>query len=109
MNPVIIKKPSAKQDVLQHYEYICQRNSDAADRFLDAFDQALFLLSQFPLMGHLWESSLARLANIRTWGVPKFRNYRIFYHPLENGIEVIHVFHGKQDIRKIMESEGPEE
>jgi len=34
-----------------------------------------------------------------------FRNYLIFYQPVEGGIEAIRLFHGAQDIESAMESD----
>jgi len=109
MTSVVIKKPRAEKDLRAHYTYIGDRNPDAAERFLDAAEDAFVRLSRFPLMGRLWDSPSPRLAGIRFWTIPKFKNYRIFYRPIENGIEVLHVLHAARDIRRLLESEEPEE
>jgi toxin ParE1/3/4 len=109
MTPRILKKPRAEQDLLDHSVYIGQRNPGAAERFLDAAQEAFALLAQMPLMGRQWNSPSPRLAGVRSWTMPKFKNYRIFYRPIENGIEVLHVFHARRDIRSILEAEQPEE
>jgi toxin ParE1/3/4 len=103
--PLVIKKPRAEQDLLAHFTYIGERNPTAAERFLDAAEHAFNLLAQFPLMGRAWNSDSPRLAGVRSWTIPKFKNYRIFYRPITNGIEVLHVFHAVRDIARILETE----
>jgi toxin ParE1/3/4 len=109
MTPVVIKKPRAEQDLLEHFTYIGERNPDAADRFLEAVEKACTLLAQLPLMGRAWQSASPRLANIRYWPVPKFNQYLLYYRPVENGIEVLHVFHAKRNIQKLLETEEGDE
>jgi len=106
---VVLKKPRAEQDLLDIFEYIGERNLGAAERFLDTVESALILLSQLPLMGKSWKSSSPRLANIRFWPVPKFKNYLIFYRPIKNGIEVLHVLYGRRDLSTFLETEESEE
>jgi hypothetical protein len=43
MPPVVIKKPRAEQDLLDHFVSIGARNPDAAERFLDAAEEAFAL------------------------------------------------------------------
>jgi toxin ParE1/3/4 len=109
MTPRVIKKPRAERDLLDHFVFIGERNPDAAERFLDAAEKAFVQLARLPLMGHLWESPSPRLAGIRCWTIPKFKNYRIFYRPIADGIEVLHVFHARRDIRTLLEGEDPNE
>src|SRR5438128_769511 len=106
---IIIKKPRAEQDLLDHYLYIGKDNLQAAERFLKAAEKALFLLAKFPNMGQSWDFESPRLTAIRSWPIPKFKNYLVFYRPVDDGIEVLHVLHAKRDIRTILESEEPDE
>ncbi len=105
MTPVILKRPRAEQDLVDHFVYIGLRNPTAAERFLEAAAEAFALLAQFPLLGRVWLSPSPRLTGVRSWTIPKFRNYRVFYRPIENGIEVLHVFHARRNIRKLLEEE----
>ncbi len=108
MIPVVLKKPRAKQDLLAHFIYISRRNPQAAERFLDAAEAAFAQLARTPLMGRSWESRSPRLAGVRSWTIPKFRKYRIFYRPIKDGIEVLHVFHGARDIASLLAAEEEE-
>lgn len=108
MRRIVRKTPRAEQDLLAHYVYICERNPQATDRLLQAVDDAFKLLSRFPGMGRAWDSTSPRLAGVRSWTIPSFRNYRIFYRPIRNGIEVLHVLNGGRDIRRLLENESDE-
>jgi toxin ParE1/3/4 len=105
MTPEVRKTPRAERDLLDHFIYIGDRNPAAAERFLDAAEEACALLGRVPGMGRKWDSDSPRLAGVRSWTIPKFRNYRIFYRPIENGIEVLHVFYARRDIRALLEEE----
>ncbi len=109
MRRVVRKTPRAEQDLLDHYVYIGERDPRAADRFLKAAAEAFARLARLPGMGRAWESSSPRLAGVRSWTIPSFRSYRIFYRPIRNGIEVLHVLHAKRDIRRLLEDETEED
>jgi toxin ParE1/3/4 len=106
MTPAVYKTPRAERDLLDHYVYIGRRNPAAADRFLRAVEDAFMLLAHNPLMGRAWDSPAPRLAGVRSWTVPQFRNYRIFYRPVPDGIEVLHVLHARRDIQRFLEQEA---
>jgi toxin ParE1/3/4 len=109
MTPVVRKTPRAEQDLLGHYVYIGERDPRAADRFLRAADAAFKRLARLPGMGRAWESPLPRLAGVRSWTIPEFRNFRIFYRPIRNGIEVLHVLYARMDVRRLLEDEAGED
>jgi toxin ParE1/3/4 len=109
MRRVVRKTPRAEQDLLDHYVYIGERSPQAADRLLLAADEAFKLLARLPGMGRVWDSPSPRLAGVRSWTIPTFRNYRIFYRPIRNGIEVLHVFYARRDIPRLLEDEAAED
>lgn len=103
MNPVILKRPKAERDLIDHIAYISDHNPDAAERFLTAAEDAFERLAQFPRMGRRWDSTSPHLAEVRTWIIQHFRNYCIFYRPIDGGIEVIRVLYAKRDLRRLLE------
>jgi toxin ParE1/3/4 len=109
MTPVIIKKPQAEEDLIDHFTYIGENNPKAAERFLKAAEKAFSFLAQFPKVGRTWDFESPKLNGLRSWTIPKFKNYIIFYRPLDDGIEVLHVFHAKRDIRTLLEIEDKNE
>jgi plasmid stabilization system protein ParE len=73
----VLKRPRATIDLLDHFAYIGERGSlEKAEQFLKAVERAVELLA----------------------GMPEMNPYLILYRPLKRGIEVLHVFHGVQDV-----------
>jgi toxin ParE1/3/4 len=95
---MIKRRPRAIYAIIDMAEYIGQSSPASAERFLDATEATFEQLEAMPGIGHLYESTDARLAEIRVWPVKGFRNHLIFYRPMDQGIEVLHVLHGARDI-----------
>ena len=108
MKSRIIKRPKAQSDLVEHFTFIGEDNLDAAQRLLIAAEQAFGQLAEIPQRGRLGESQHAKLPGLRTLPIPGFRNYVVFYRPIETGIDVIRVLHGARDIDAILEAESPE-
>ena len=108
MKPTIIKRPRAKRDLIEQAAYIAQDSPRAADRFLQAAEDAFAQLAEMPGMGRRWSLSVPGFEDVRVWPITRFRNYLIFYRPIDDGIEVLHVFHGARDIPAILRQEADE-
>jgi toxin ParE1/3/4 len=78
-----------------------------ADRFLDAAAAAFLDLAAMPLMGSLAPGMPSQYQDVRTWPVPRFRNYIIFYRPLSDGVEIMRVVHGARDIAGLFTDDPP--
>jgi toxin ParE1/3/4 len=103
--PRIIRRPSAIEDlVAQGIYYVQHASPETAARFLDAAGKAFRLLARRPRLGHPWRPSSRRLAGVLVWPIKGFRKHLIFYRPLPDGIEVLHVFHGSRDLSAILEA-----
>ena len=76
-----------------------------AIRFLERAEESFALLAGMPLMGRRYLSEQPRLRDLRTWQVNGFESYRVFYRPVEGGIEVVRVLHGVRDIAALLETE----
>jgi toxin ParE1/3/4 len=109
VSPAVRKRPQAKKDILNHFIYIGRRNLDSAERFLDAVEKAFALLAASPEMGRPWESSSPRLVGVRSWTMPRYKKYRIFYRPIAEGIEVLHVFHASRNFATLLGAEQIDE
>lgn len=90
--PRILRSEPAKRDAAQIWEYIARDNSDAADRLLDRFDQALELIVNVPMMGRPRDALFPGLRSFRVG------NYLLFYRTIAEGIELIRVLHGARDL-----------
>jgi len=78
--PVIIKRPRAKIDLIEIWDYIADDSEARADAFIDRIDQKFRTLAQRPLIGRL-RDELA--ADLRSFPVGR---YVIYYRPLPNGV-----------------------
>jgi toxin ParE1/3/4 len=82
----------AQKDIRDIAQWISQANAQAAIKWLKIIEHHFSLLASQPLMGRIRpEFSIdARMF--------PFRNYMIFYDAVDDGIEVLHVLDGRQDI-----------
>ncbi len=101
--PRIYRRPQARQDLVDQAVYISEENLAAAERFLDAAEDTFTLLTTQPEMGSLREFNNPRLVGLRMWPIKGFHRYLIFYRPTGDGIEIIRVLRGEQDIAAIFE------
>jgi toxin ParE1/3/4 len=97
----VVKKPAAERDLDQIAAYLGEESPQLAIRFLRAAAKAFQQLVRMPEMGSCWEAG--NWPGLRVWPIPRFAKYLIFYQPLENGIDVIRVLHGAQDVDRLLE------
>jgi toxin ParE1/3/4 len=104
----IIRHPSVLEELINLSYYIALDDLDAAHRFLDARDETFGQIAQTPLIGATREFKNPKLRDVRLWFVKGFKKYLIFYRPVENGVEILHVVHGSRDYKHLFEDEGEE-
>lgn len=98
--------PDADRDVDEQTGYLGDHASfETALRFHDAAYQTFAFLARNPGVGAIRESRNPRLAGIRVWRVDGFANHLVFCRPVEGGIEVVRVLHGRRDIDRLMDFE----
>jgi toxin ParE1/3/4 len=86
------KRPRANADLDSIWSYIAADNSNAADRLLVRIGSVFEMLVQNPLA----ERDRSEFApGLRSFAVG---NYLVFYVALPDGIEIVRVMHGRQDI-----------
>jgi toxin ParE1/3/4 len=85
----------AAEDLELIEDYISRDNPDAAKDLVLLIRKKCQLLSEQPGIGRDRSDLLSGLR-----GVP-VGNYIIFYHAVEDGIEVIRVLHGAQDLPEL--------
>ena len=89
----------ARADLQQIHDYIAQGSPTNALRFVDRLEEQCARLVDHPQMG------IARLEfgpDHRSFYMPGTR-YVIIYRPTSNGVEIIHVRHGSQELRRLFE------
>lgn len=102
MDPPALKariRPLATQDLENIVKFLDGQSTTAGDNFLEEFFHAANLLTEMPRLGPV-RRTRGRLKGLRSWPLKKFQSYLIFYLPIENGIEVVRVFHGAKDIAR---------
>ncbi|MCE4226347.1 type II toxin-antitoxin system RelE/ParE family toxin [Methylobacterium sp. C25] len=88
----IVRRPRARLDLLDVWDYIADDNEAAADSMLDRIDRALNMLSDNPGAGR----ARPELADaLRSFPVG---NYVLYYLPAKDGIELVRVLSGYRDI-----------
>ena len=90
----------AAQDIGNIWKYVAPNNLKAANRLFDTLRESFPKLAKFPQLGRE-RSELAPF--LRTFPV---KNYLIFYRPIDEGIEIVRILHGSQDIETIFQDEG---
>jgi toxin ParE1/3/4 len=93
----------AEEDVDSIHELISAEDPDAADRVLDAILESFYLLAKNPQIGPLRRFKADK--ELRSWVVPKFSNYLVFYRELTDrtGVEIVRVLHGARDLNRVFE------
>ncbi|TPQ34424.1 type II toxin-antitoxin system RelE/ParE family toxin [Bradyrhizobium guangdongense] len=86
------KLPQADRDLDSIWEFIAADSVRAADRQIQRIGEIFEMLVQNPLAGRK-RAELRR--DLHSFAVG---NYVIFYVPLSDGVEVIRIVHGRQDI-----------
>lgn len=76
---VVVTLPGAESDLVGVYRYLIDQVSEStADRFVDAVEKTLSMVSKSPGIGHPHATNVARLAGLRFIPVVKFKRYLLF-------------------------------
>lgn len=102
----LLVRPRAKGDLDEQSRYIARDNVDAALRFLDAAEAAFDRLQSLPEIGTLRRFHQPALFNVRSWPIPGFEKYVIFYRADSARVEVLRIIHAARDLAGIF---GPED
>jgi toxin ParE1/3/4 len=100
-------RPEVPDDLHSIYQYLGDKSPEVANRFLSVIKPTFDDLSRMPGKGSLKQYRARKLAGIRSWLVPTFRNYLILYRPIEEGIEVIAVVHGSRNLVRLLKQRLP--
>jgi toxin ParE1/3/4 len=94
----VVKRASVHRDVVACALYLADRRPTSAEAFLDAVEETLRFLCDHPRAGRRHEFQNPKLVSLRSIGVRRFANFRVFYFVVEDDIEVVHVIHGARDL-----------
>src|SRR5262245_24511888 len=101
----IVERPRARQELEDIAVFIGTDRPSAARRFLAAARKLYEMLAGLPEMGARWEPEDPRFEGLRHFPVPRFPNYIVFYRPVADGVEILHVLHGARDLGPLLERE----
>jgi toxin ParE1/3/4 len=102
---MIRRRPRAIYAIIDIAEYIGRDSLNAAERFMDSTEESFKQIEAMPGMGHIYQTADKRLSGIRVWSVKGFPNHLIFYRPLPDGDEILHVLHGARDLNAVLAAE----
>jgi len=106
--PRLIERPKARQELEDIAVHIGMDRPSVAKRFLAAARKTYANLAALPEMGTLWKSKNPRFEGLRCFPISRYPNYVIFYRPLPDGVEILHILHGARKIQSILETEESE-
>ena len=95
---LIVKSP-VWDDLREIGQRVAADNPEAAGRFLAAAEDAFALIRRHPGIGRLRSFSLP---GVRSWVVPEFGNYVIFYLPTKEDVQILAVLHGARDLSRVL-------
>jgi toxin ParE1/3/4 len=90
----------ASRDLNAISDYFVSHNIETGERLLQDFNRKCVKLMQFPQMGKSY-------AAIRPWlrGIP-LDGYIIFYEVMDDGITILRVVNGRQNLDALFDEEG---
>ena len=101
--PVFIL-PAAEADLATiRAHLVCAYAEDAANRFKPAIQEAAEFLGQWPFAG--WRRHF-RTPGLRSWQVPGFERYLIFYRVGDERVEIVRVLYGMRDLSRDLGAPG---
>ena len=109
MSPRYVVRPKADEDLDHQSFYLAEKASpEVGHRFLIAAHETFVLLAAHPEMG--WHPRLKHpdLASLRTFRIPGFERILVLYRPKPDGVEILRVIHGSQNLSKLLRREGIE-
>ena len=89
----------AVADLAEIRDYIAERNVAAAEKLLDAIEEAC---SRFAGCPQIARSRDDLLLGIRVFPVKK--NYAVFYRILEDEVEIVRVVHAARDFNRLLDA-----
>jgi toxin ParE1/3/4 len=99
--PKFIFAPCVESELWAIWKFIAQDNPDAARRVIEAAHATFKNLAVTPGLGRPHKFRNPQLKATRSWRVAGFDNYLIFYRPIPEGVQVLHVYDGARDIEAL--------
>ena len=101
MNRRIERSAQFRNDLLDIYVRLAERDTEIARRFVFSVRDDSHKLRDMPRMGAIRYFRNRKYRNVRSWPISGFGKFLLFYRPVEEGIQVIRIVHGARDLRKL--------
>ena len=89
--------PLAKTDLEDVWTHISENSGFYADKTIDELISKFKLLAENPKIGSFHHNLIIDLRLF------PFKNYNIFYFPIENGVEIYRVLHSSRDTVQVFD------
>ncbi|HLX60579.1 MAG TPA: type II toxin-antitoxin system RelE/ParE family toxin [Planctomycetota bacterium] len=91
----LIQSENALEDVREIWQYIAERDIDAADRVVRDIDCVYQRMREFPQIGRIRDDISSGLRSAISG------KYVIFYQATATSIQIVRVLHGARDIERV--------
>jgi toxin ParE1/3/4 len=98
-------RPKASIDTDECFDYIREKDEEAAMRFFDAIRETFANLARMPRMGKRYGRGPESASPLRQWPVKGFRSYLIFYRVYAAEIEIIRILPASRDLTQLLKDE----
>lgn len=98
------KREAAKRDLIAQWVWYAENAGiDIADRFLKVAEETVSMLAGQPEAGYRFFVRRPELQGMRRFPLADgFEKILLFYFPLKDGIELVRVVHGSQDLERLL-------
>ncbi len=102
----VVQSLRARRDLVEIFGYYAREaGHDTARRFFVQADATFERLATMPGLGARFEPGTSASTDLRFSPIARFKNYLVFYRPIEGGIEIVRVLHGARDIPGLLAEE----
>lgn len=95
----------AGRDLIRILTLVGRSNRTAVPRLRAAAEKTFRQLAAMPGVGESYDSGDPNLGPIRRCVVTGYRNYLVYYAPIEGGIRVLRVIHSAREPEDLVETE----
>jgi len=107
MSRRVVLRPEVPDDMQAIVTWLEQSSIQVADRFVASTFAAFDDLAGMPGKGSPKHFRRSGLTGIRSWAVPGFPKYLIYYQTHPDAIVILAVLHGARDVRRILKGRLP--
>jgi toxin ParE1/3/4 len=99
----IRRRQGVDEDVAKIALFLLDQSESLADRFITSVQTTMKDVAQSPGIGSLKDYGNPLLGGVRSWWIRGFRNHLMYYLVTDDGIDVLAVAHGAQDVETLLQ------